>query len=125
MRKLFKLFNKKGFSGTYTPDDKYNQFHQDDTEKAECLSLETRIKATIINWRRLHDDVELDWEKGDCHKTFLVYDSSYDEVSIFETSVFVGEMFGYFSSKEKAQQFYEYMKDDIDRYFKMRKELKF
>jgi DNA polymerase sigma len=30
-----------------------------------------------------------------------------------------------FSSEEKAKQFYEYMKEYIDKYFKMRKELKF
>jgi hypothetical protein len=102
-----------------------NQFHPDDKKKVECLALETRIKSTIINWRRLHDDVELDWEDGNAYKYFIDYHGIDEFINTYSSSNYLGNLLGYFSSEEKALQFYEYMKQDIDKYFEMRKELKF
>ena len=96
-----------------------NMFHVDDKKKVECLALEFKIKSVLLNWRRLHDDVELDYNDN---KWYILY---WDGVYLTKSRSKTSSAFGYFSSKEKAQQFYDYMKDDVDKYFKMRKELKF
>ena len=95
-----------------------------DKKKAECLALEFKIKSVLLNWRRLHDDVELNWENS-TWKYYISYDCWYDRIEFFSRSTFISHFFGYFSSDKKAKEFYEYMKDDIHRYFQMRKTLKF
>jgi hypothetical protein len=114
------------FEGVLHDDDGYNRFHRDDKEKVECLSLEFKIKSVLVNWRRLHDNVELDWEIGTHWKDkkwHIFY--GIDKICFNFNEHFIESGFGHFSSKEKAEQFYQYMKEDIDKYFKMRKELKF
>jgi hypothetical protein len=104
----------------------WNIFHYDDKDKVKCLELETEIKSTLLNWRRLHDNVELDWKVGTHWKDkkwHIFY--GIDKICFNFNEHFIESGFGHFSSKEKAKQFYGYMKHDIDKYFEMRKRLKF
>lgn len=99
-----------------------NQFHPDDKQKVECLALGFKIKSVLLNWRRLHDNVGLDWEDEEFKYAIINYKG---KIRIDYNENLLADIFGYFSTREKAEQFYEYMKDDIRRYFEMRKELKF
>jgi len=123
-KELFLTIND-GFNGTYLfergveDETVSNIFHVDDKKKVECLALEFKIKSVLLNWRRIHDDIELDYNDG---KWCILYWSG---IYLTKTRSKTSSVFGYFSSREEAQKFYDYMKDDIDRYFKMRKALKF
>ena len=58
-------------------------------------------------------------------RNYIMYDLENNKITFDWEREFITCEFGYFSTREKAEQFYEYMKDDIRRYFEMRKELKF
>ena len=106
-------------------NERWNNFHWEDRDKVKCLTLEMEIKSVLLNWRRLHDDVELGWEddtaKYYCSRNYRIFNEGNYGFETWEMNSGIG----YFSKSKKAHQFYDYMKDDIDRYFKMRKELKF
>ena len=107
-------FLLKGEDGRVCPKSDANIFHINDKKKAECLALEFKIKSVLLNWRRLHDDVELNWENS-TWKYYISYDCWYDRIEFFSRSTFISHFFGYFSSDKKAKEFYEYMKDYIHR----------
>jgi hypothetical protein len=41
-------------------------------------------------------------------------------VEVLGSSIYLEAGFGLFSSEEKAKQFYDYQKEEIDRYFELR-----
>ena len=122
-KELFLTIND-GFNGTYLfergveDETVSNIFHVDDKKKVECLALEFKIKSVLLNWRRLHDNVELDK-----HKWYLT--KAEDGNRLIMKLDNINLSLGAFSSMKKTEKFYDYMKNDIDKYFKMRKELKF
>jgi hypothetical protein len=97
-----------------------NEFHPNDLDKLECLALEFKIKSILMNWRRLHDKDKINFRNTDTYSYRITYCTEMQRVEVLGSSIYLEAGFGLFSSEEKAKQFYDYQKEEIDRYFELR-----